>query len=88
MTIHFSTKALKDLTELPSADADRVMEAISRLEGLPHAGRFAEMAKAAGCNVTAIPGGFRLRHGNWRALLEVEDAEVTVQRVKNRRDAY
>lgn len=63
------------------------MNALTRLETLPHSGRFAELARSVGSDVTAIPGGFRLRQGNWRALLRVQGAEVSIERIKNRRDA-
>lgn len=89
MTLHFSPKALKDIEALPAADAARMQASLTKLTALEHAGRFAEMAGQVGCDVTKlVDGGYRLRQGNYRALLTVEGEAVTVERIRNRRDAY
>ena len=34
------------------------------------------------------PEGFRLRAGDWRALFTLSGAEMTVYRIRHRREAY
>ena len=79
MTVRYTDKAAKDLEDLPRRDRQRILDALDRFA-------------ASGAGDVRAPGGrwrgrFRLRVGDWRAILRMED-EVVVIRVSHRREAY
>ena len=91
MDVKFTTIAVADLLAMPARDAGRVVKALDKLSAAANTGRIAEEGKNAGVDITAIVGGanaFRVRVGDWRALLSIVGDQVTVGRVLNRRDAY
>jgi mRNA-degrading endonuclease RelE of RelBE toxin-antitoxin system len=74
----FTVPAIKDLKSVPKKDAKRIVE---KLESLAK-GEQVDVHKLQGADL------YRLRQGNWRAVLAMTDTEITVARVLNRRDAY
>jgi mRNA-degrading endonuclease RelE of RelBE toxin-antitoxin system len=38
--------------------------------------------------LVGLPGLFRVRQGDWRAVYAVEDGDVVVDRVAHRREVY
>ena len=75
-------RAQKDLAGLPHADRDRIKAKIEAYAATPADPRH---------DVVALVGtrfGFRLRAGDWRAILAIEDGRIEVTRVLHRREAY
>lgn len=77
MEVEFSPKALKELRKLPKNDSKAI---VSKLK---------LYAKTGQGDVIALQGseGYRLRHGNWRALF-VKKGNVFVLQVVKRGQAY
>lgn len=77
MQVSFSKTATKDLRKLPKKDA---LALIDKLE---------TYAKTGAGDVKKLTGRseYRLRHGNYRALFEIENG-VLVVRVAHRREVY
>jgi mRNA-degrading endonuclease RelE of RelBE toxin-antitoxin system len=74
----YTRVALKDLKGLPKADAMAIrMKIVSFAAGEPQ-----DVTKLKGLDL------YRLRHGDWRALLTVTETEITVARVRHRPEAY
>ena len=77
--VEFKPRALKDLRQVPAADAARILERIDRMrDGL--AGDVKRLTKLA--------RDYRLRVGDYRVLFDVEGGRAVVWRVLHRRDAY
>ena len=77
--VEFKPRALKDLRQVPAADAARILERIDQLrDGL--AGDVKRLTKLA--------RDYRLRVGDYRVLFDVEGGRAVVWRVLHRRDAY
>jgi mRNA interferase RelE/StbE len=78
----YSRRAALDMDGLPPRDRRAMHDRLHRTANDPSSG---DLSKLAG-------GGnlWRLRSGNWRAILELDTASgtITVMRVVNRRDAY
>lgn len=74
----YTRVALKDLKNLPKADAMAIRKKIVSFES----GEPQDVTKLKGLDL------YRLRHGEWRALLTVSETEITVARVRHRREAY
>jgi len=72
-------QATKDLSRMPSRDAER---AIKRLEAL-RAGIRGNVKRLK--DFTPM---YRLRVGDYRALFDLEGATILVRRVLHRKDAY
>lgn len=70
---------MEDLARLPSADADRILRKVLRLENGLH-GDIKRLQNA--------DYNYRLRMGDYRVLFDVVKDRIVVQRIKNRRDAY
>ncbi|MCY4377939.1 MAG: type II toxin-antitoxin system RelE/ParE family toxin [Spirochaetaceae bacterium] len=79
MTVHYTNKAYKDLESLAQNDRRRVVEALDRFAE----GGTGDVRALAG----RWKGNFRLRVGNLRAILRV-DQGIIVVRVLHRREAY
>lgn len=77
MQLVFTRSATKDLRKMPTGDRDAILAKLQI---------YAETGEG---NVKKLQGrdGYRLRHGNWRALFVIED-DVVVVRVAHRRDVY
>ena len=83
LTLSILARAAKQLAKMPGADAHAV---IAKLEAYA-------VDRAAPVDVKPLKGErnvFRLRHGDWRALFEVDAKARTmvVVDVVNRKDAY
>ena len=79
--VGFLRKVQKELADLPSADYERVRDAV---------GRLADNPRPPGCIKLTGREGWRIRIGNYRVIYEISDKQllVTVIRVGNRRDIY
>ena len=79
MTVRYTDKAARDLENLPRKDQQRILDALDRF------------AVSGVGDVRALGGRwrgrFRLRAGDWRAILRMED-EIVVIRVSHRRGVY
>jgi mRNA interferase RelE/StbE len=79
--IAIRARAERDSKALPAAVQKRVIEAIQRLRENP---------RPPGIKKLAPPGGYRIRVGDYRIVLEIEEASqmVIVTRVRHRREVY
>jgi mRNA interferase RelE/StbE len=79
--IRVSKRALRDLAALNVEDRNAIEAALRRLANNPSQ---ADLRKLQGGR------GWRLRVGNWRVIVDLDNAggTITVGRVLNRRDAY
>lgn len=77
MRITFTRTALKDLRKVPAKDRKAIIEKLTRYD------------KTGEGDVKKLQGRaeYRLRHGNWRALFEIQ-RDVIVLRVAHRSQAY
>ena len=71
--------AVKDLKNLPSHDASKVMARLKSLE---------DDMKGSVKRLTNFTPEYRLRAGNYRALFEVEGTRIIVYRIQHRKDVY
>jgi mRNA interferase RelE/StbE len=73
--------AAKELEALPKADRKRVVNRMQRLSGEP---------RPPGCEKLTGQELFRVRHGKYRIVYEVQDQNlvVTVFKIGHRRDVY
>lgn len=72
----------QQMAVIPKRDRERLLEALEMVATEP-ARRFSFVTEMVG-----QPGVWRLRKGNWRAAFRWREADVVVDRVGNRRDAY
>ena len=74
-------RAQKELAALPKTDYERMRDAVMAL---------AENPRPAGCKKLTGREGWRIRSGDYRAIYEIDDAQmrVTVLHIGNRRDVY
>lgn len=77
--IEYTAAALEDLEQIPTADADRILRKVLRLE----AGLHGDIKRLQNADYN-----YRLRMGDYRVLFDVVKDRIIVQRIKNRRDAY
>jgi mRNA-degrading endonuclease RelE of RelBE toxin-antitoxin system len=63
---------------MPAKDAQAI---VAKLESFAE-GERQDVVKLQGSDL------YRLRHGNWRAILAMDDEAITVAEILNRRDAY
>ena len=77
-TLTFTKAALKTLRKMSTQDSQPLLNKLKRYA----AGERQDVVKLQGSE------GYRLRHGNWRALLSVTDEEITVGAIEHRREAY
>lgn len=79
MNVEFKPKAIKDLRDIPRADARRIAERLKSLEqGLSGDVR----------RLTNFTPEYWLRVGSYRVLFEIEESTVVVYRVVHRQHAY
>jgi len=75
----FKPRALKDISSLMKADKERIIKKIEAMQDrLP-----ADVKK-----LTKFTQEYRLRVSDFRILFEIENGEIIVYRIINRRDAY
>lgn len=77
--LRFEKRAVKDLQKMERADRHRVVASVEKL------------ASNLGGDVKKLAAHdprYRLRSGNFRILFNIEQDEMVVHRVKDRRDAY
>ncbi len=77
--IEFKPKAIKDLDALPPQESQRIVERIRRMEN---------DLEGDVKRLTNFTPEYRLRVGDFRVLFELAGNQITVYRVRNRRDAY
>ena len=77
MQVTYSKTAVKNLRKMPAKDRAALMDKLDT---------YAETGQG---NVKKLQSraGFRLRHGQWRALFEI-NGDLLVVRVAHRREAY
>lgn len=75
--MQISPKAVKDLKNMPSKDRNAILE---KLKGYEESG-LGDVKKLTNSDY------WRLRHGNWRAIFEMQ-GELLVLRVLHRKEAY
>ena len=82
MALIIPPQVLKQLMNLPRADARRLL---ARLEAIAQAPvqRHANVLPLAGAE-----GVFRVRQGDWRAVFSIENGDVILDRVAHRREVY
>ena len=74
--------AAAQMAAMPRADAKRLLLRLQGIAGNP-------AASHAGVRpLVGLPGVFRVRQGDWRAVYAVEDGDVVVDRVAHRREVY
>ena len=83
LTLSILSRAIKQLTKLPVQDREALMR---KLEAYAADRQTVVDVK----QLKGVQGVFRLRHGNWRALFEVDAKKQTmvVVEVLDRKDAY
>jgi mRNA interferase RelE/StbE len=80
MELLVTPRARKDLRSLPAKDRSSL---ITRLKYYTAGGTGQDVGPIRGSS-----GLFRLRHGDWRAILSVERGTMIVKRVRHRREVY
>ncbi len=80
MQVILDDKALKDLSKLDKTTAKNIFSKIEKLEYFPQGTNIKKLTNF-------IPP-YRLRVGDFRVLFDVEDNNLTVYRVKYRKDSY
>jgi mRNA-degrading endonuclease RelE of RelBE toxin-antitoxin system len=78
MALIILPRAAAQMAAMPRADAKR-LQRIAGNPSVPHAGVRP---------LVGLPGLFRVRQGDWRAVYAVEDGDVVVDRVAHRREVY
>jgi mRNA interferase RelE/StbE len=79
MNVEFKPKAIKDLRDIPRADARRIAERLKSFEQ----GLSGDVKR-----LTNFTPEYRLRVGSYRVLFEIEESTVVVYRVVHRQHAY
>ena len=82
MEVIYEKQAVKTLSKMPVKTARQIRDKISA---------FAERSGKPNLDIETLKGvdkGFRLRQGDWRALMLVENGVLRVVAVKPRGDAY
>ena len=80
-SVELRTRAERDIVALPPSVARRVLDVLARLRENP---------RPAGIRKLAVEGGYRIRVGEYRIVLEIDDSarRVTIVRIRHRRDVY
>ena len=77
-TLLFTRGALKSLRKMPRRDSQAIL---AKLKSFAR-GEEQDIVKLQGSE------GYRLRHGDWRALFVLSENEITVAAIEHRREAY
>jgi mRNA interferase RelE/StbE len=81
MALLIQPKAVKAAKGIPRQDWDRLVERLKRIARNPH-GNHTDVEPLGG-------GSFRVRHGVWRAIYEINDrGDVEVVTTGHRREVY
>lgn len=83
MALVFSRDAVRALLAMPRKDAERLRERLDAIAAAP-----ADRHPAVEAMQGKPPGRFRVRQGDWRAVFRIDDADVVVERIGNRREVY
>jgi mRNA interferase RelE/StbE len=75
-------RVAKQLTAMPKADARRLLDRLEKLVAEPDAPHLGLTP------LVGEKGVYRLRQGNWRAIISIEDGGVIVDRIAHRREVY
>lgn len=78
--IKIDDKAIKDLSKINKKDALKIFQKIENLKDFPKVANYKKL--------TNFEPPFRLRVGDYRVLFDLEDSEITVYRVKHRKESY
>ena len=81
-SLTYTRAAMKELRAMPAPDRERLRIRLNA---------YADDPAAPGHDALPLagePGRFRLRSGDWRALFTLTEAEMTVYRIRHRREAY
>jgi len=80
VTVRIDDKAIKDLSKIHKALAQKILSKIEALEAFPQVPNLKRL--------TNFEPPYRLRVGNYRVLFDVEGDTLTVYRVKHRKESY
>jgi len=80
VTVRIDDKAIKDLSKIHKAQAQKILSKIEALEAFPKVPNLKRL--------TNFEPPYRLRVGNYRVLFDVEGDTLTVYRVKHRKESY
>ena len=75
-------RIFKQISAMPKADAMRLLQRLERLASEPEAQHLGVVPLVGEKSV------YRVRQGNWRAIISIEDGDVIVERVAHRREVY
>jgi mRNA-degrading endonuclease RelE of RelBE toxin-antitoxin system len=82
MALLIPPAVFKQLAAMPKADARRLLARLEKIAAAP---------RAPHPNVVQLvgePGVFRVRQGDWRAVVSLEEGDLIVDRVAHRREVY
>jgi len=80
MVVKLDDKAIKDLSKIDKSDALKIFSKIENLQDFPN---IANLKK-----LTNFMPPYRLRVGNYRVLFDLENEQITVYRVRHRKNVY
>jgi mRNA interferase RelE/StbE len=72
----------RQFAAMPRADARRLRERLERIAADPSGPQPGVKA------MVGMPGTFRVRQGDWRAVYAIKDGNVIVGQVGNRKEVY
>lgn len=78
MNVTYTNAAVKALRKMPASDAKVLIEKL---------GVYAATGEGDVKRLVGLQGRYRLRHGDWRAIFEIQDG-VLVVKVAYRREIY
>ena len=77
--LRFEKRALKDLKKMEAVEAKRVILGIEKVK----MDLFGDVKK-----LTAFSPRYRLRVGNFRVLFDIDEDEIVIHTIRDRREAY
>jgi mRNA interferase RelE/StbE len=86
MALIIPPNVMKQLLALPASDARRLLgRLLERLDAIAAdtAARHPGVAPLVG-----LPGVFRVRQGDWRAVFAIEQGDLIIDRVQHRGEVY
>jgi mRNA interferase RelE/StbE len=78
MNVTYTNAAVKALRKMPASDAKVLIEKLDV---------YAATGEGDVKRLVGLQGRYRLRHGDWRAIFEIQDG-VLVVKVAHRREIY
>ncbi len=82
MALIIPPRVYKQIAAMPKADARRLLERLTAIADAP------ERSHPSMTALVGEPGVFRVRQGDWRAVLAFEDGDIILDRVAHRREVY